>query len=333
MGAPDKLAVQTPDGTDLDVDAYVPDAGDTVAADAVILCHGIIQNAQAFAVPSFSVPALLNARGFVVYAVNMRGRDGQSARHDFATYVDEDAAAVVDAVAARHRSVSWVGHSMGGLIGCALPRALAAVVALGSPLFPGSEALRRWAFDRRLFQLARRLGGVGRAFPGRLYAKAFVAARRALDTGRVPNPMALWKPGSFLDDDDLAHTLQNAFADDGHHVLADLCELGFTNGTRAGRLPYSERLAALKSPLLCVAGAHDALAPPDSVHALFSRAGSPVKQFVEVDAGHIDLVLGSRARADVWGPVVTFIEEQRTRARAVAAVTAPAVPERRPAGR
>jgi polyhydroxyalkanoate synthase len=273
----------------------------------VILCHGIIQNRLAFAVPSFSVPQFLNDAGFDVYAVDMRGRDGGTGRHDFGAYVDEDAVAVVGAVAARHPRVSWIGHSMGGLIGVAMPVVVDSIVALASPLLPGTAALRGLAVDRRLAWLSRRTARRGIAFPGKTYSRAFVALRKLLDRGLVPFPLPLWKPGSFGSDEDLAFALDAGFSDDGHHVLADLCELGVSNGVRAGRVAFSERLRALRTPLLCVAGAVDALAPPDSVHALFSRAGSPDKRFLEVDAGHIDVVLGKRARAEVWPAVVDFL--------------------------
>lgn len=306
---PHLLSVRTRDGTILDVDHHpAPASAPAAGRSAVILCHGIIQNRKAFEVPSFSVPQLLNDAGCDVYAVDMRGRDGASSRHDFGAYVDEDAVAVVDFVADRHDRVFWIGHSMGGLIGVAMPAPrVSGVVALASPLLPGTAALRALAVDRRLMQLARFTAVRGLPFPGKTYSRAFVALRKALDRGVVPFPLPLWKPGSFGDDVDLAWALDVGFADDAHRVLADLCELGVTNGVRAGRVAFSDRLRALARPLLCVAGSVDALAPPDSVHALFSRAGSADKEFFEVDAGHIDVVLGRRARAEVWPRVLRFI--------------------------
>jgi poly(3-hydroxyalkanoate) synthetase len=302
------VVVTTRDGTRLDVEQH---GSGNRSDDAVILCHGIIQNVKAFAVPSFSVIDLLVSHGFTVYALNLRGRRGESAHHDLGTYVDEDAAAVVDVVASRHRSVSWIGHSMGGLIGVSIERPLHAVVALASPLLPGDARLRELSVDKALFKLSRLLASKTRAFPGRQYAGVFSLLRNAIERG-LPWPLPLWKPGSF-DDDDLVFTLRHAFSSDGHHVLADLCQLAMENGQRAGRVPVSDRLRALKSPLLCVAGAVDGIAPADSVHALFSRAGSPVKRYLEVDAGHIDLITGRRARADVWEPVITFVREQQQR--------------------
>ncbi len=295
------LAVTTRDGSRLDVEAH--GGGE----DALILCHGIIQNRRAFAVPSFSAIDLLVTQGFCVYALDLRGRHGESAHHDLATYVDEDAAAVFDVVAPRHRSVSWIGHSMGGIIGVAAQRPLHAVVALASPLMPGDARLRRLAVDHGVHKLSRLLASRARVFPGRQYAGVFRALRVAIDAG-LPWPLPLWKPGSF-DDDDLAFTLHHAFACDGHHVLADLCELAMGNGERAGRVPLGDRLRELTTPLLCVAGAVDGIAPADSVHALFARARSPVKRFLEVDAGHIDVLTGRHARRQVWEPVVAFLRE------------------------
>lgn len=301
------LSVVTRDGTVLDVDHH-----GVGGKRAVILCHGIIQNRKAFEVPSFSIPKLLNDRGFDVYSVDMRGRGGESSRHDFASYVDEDAVAVVEFVGGRHDQVFWIGHSMGGLIGVSMPvPQIAGVVALASPLLPGTKALRALTVDRRLMQLSRVTATKGLKFPGKTYSKAFVALRKLLDRGLVPFPLPLWKPGSFGNDADLAFALDTGFSDDAHRVLADLCELGVSNGVRAGRVNFSDRLRRLSQPLLCIAGSVDALAPPDSVHALFSRAGSKVKRFVEVDAGHIDVVLGVRARTEVWPVVLRFLDEQR----------------------
>lgn len=297
------------DGTVLDVDVY--DDVDGRADDAVILVHGLIQNKNAFVVPGFSAPALLNRAGLRVYAADMRGRDGGSARHDLATYVDVDAVAVIDAVRARHRRVFWVGHSMGGLIGLAAPRPLDGIVALGSPLFPGTDALRALAVDKRLMQFSRITARRGVKFPGAFYSKAFHALRAVLDSdnaaARALWPLPLWKPGSFSSEADLAHTLRAAFADDAHHVVADLCELGVSHGQRAGRLNYAARLAAQRAPALFVAGSVDALAPVDSAHALYARTGSARKEFKVADAGHIDLIVGDVARSDVWPAVIRFL--------------------------
>jgi pimeloyl-ACP methyl ester carboxylesterase len=286
--------------------------GDDDARAAVILLHGFIQNAAAWSVPSRSLVHTLVDAGYAVYPFNLRGRDGGVVRHDLLTAVDEDAAAVVHAVADRHERVAFVGHSMGGLIGASLPpraaQKLAAVAVLGSPLFPGRPILHRRPVTTSLWTFGRGMGFSGRAFDGPRYARAFVAGRKLLD-GAMSRalPLPLWRPGSFADDNDLRHTLENAFAFDSHHVLADLIDMVRTSGVSAGRLPIARRLQEMTAPLLAIAGDVDALAPPDSVRALVQRTASRDKRFLEVSAGHIDLVVGDSAPSLVWGPLTSFL--------------------------
>jgi pimeloyl-ACP methyl ester carboxylesterase len=300
---------------------------------AAILCHGFIQNASAWSVPRHSFIDFLVERGLTVYALELRGRCHRgAARHDLLATVEHDAATTLDVVRGRgHRSVAWIGHSMGGLIGCALgglPRRssssspslsaaapsstheLDAIVAIGSPLIPGRSFLHRRAVVAGVVGFGRFMGRLQRPFAGARYGEAFVKSRALLNT-RVAfaTPLPLWKPGAFADDADLQHTLKASFADDSHDVLADLVDLVATRGARAGRLPMGEHLARLRAPLLGIGGSVDSLAPPTSVRALVERAQSPHTRFLEVDAGHIDLVVGDRAPELVWRPIAQFLDD------------------------
>jgi pimeloyl-ACP methyl ester carboxylesterase len=321
VNGPIATTVACGDGTVLPLHRF--DGGD--GARAVVLCHGFIQNASAWSVPRHSFIDFLVDAGVTVYTIELRGRSHRShAPHDLLATVEHDAATVVAAVRARgHRQVAWVGHSMGGLIGCALggldpatddaalpDHHLDAVVAIGSPLLPGRSFLHHRVVIGGIVGFGRAMGRLGLPFEGARYAKGFVRARRILDTPLAyATPLPLWKPGAFADDRDLLHTLSSSFASDSHDVLADLVDLVDTVGQRAGRLSMNDHLARLRAPLLAIAGTFDALAPPDSVHALYARARSPLKRFLEVDAGHIDLVVGDRAPALVWRPIVRFLDE------------------------
>ncbi|HEY1097534.1 MAG TPA: alpha/beta fold hydrolase, partial [Myxococcota bacterium] len=246
--------------------------GTADAKSAVVLAHGFIQNARAFSVPSRSLVDALVADGHAVYAINLRGRGlGDPATrvsHDLKDTVDNEGVAVVDAVAARHKHVGWVGHSMGGIIGATLPvdsaRRLKALVTIGAPLTPGRAPLRRRAVVSALSTLGRTLGARGVPFDGRRYALGFLVGRRFMEHPlSTYAPVPLWKPGS-LSDADLRHTLVTAFDTDSHHVLADLADMIGSQGARAGRLPVRERLQASLAPLLAIAGRDDALAPVDA---------------------------------------------------------------------
>ena len=307
--------ISTGDGTLLSLTRH----GDAGASAAVILCHGFIQNARAWSVPSRSLIEALCAEGHAVYAVNLRGRDlGErglrgKVHHDLKDTVDEDAVAIVAAVAARHHKVAWVGHSMGGLIGATLPndtaRRLRAVAVIGTPLIPGRKQLRQRAVVTALTAFGRAMGKRGVPFDGQRYGLSFVVGRRFFEHPLAKyTPLPLWMPGSFSDAD-LRHTLTHAFDTDSHHVFADLLDMIGTAGARAGRLPVRERLQLLTAPMLAIGGTNDALAPADTVEALLQQTASRAKRFIEVKAGHIDMIVGAAAPTTVWAPLRAFLSE------------------------
>ena len=308
--------ISTGDGTLLSLNRH----GRSDAGSAVILCHGFIQNARSWHVPSRSLIEALTSDGHAVYAVNLRGRDfGERAvaarlTHDLKDLVDEDGVAIVDAVAARHRRIAWVGHSMGGLIGASLPadtaQKLRALSVIGTPLTPGRARLRRRRLMRAMILFGRTMGNRGVPFDGRRYGLGFLAGQRLMDHPiSAYTPLPLWRPGS-LSAADLQHTLTTAFDTDSHHVFADLIDMIVSGGARAGRLPLRERLALSTAPLLAIGGTSDALAPADTVEALMRQTSSSSKRFIAVDAGHIDLLIGEAAPTTVWTPLRDFLRTQ-----------------------
>lgn len=286
---------------------------DRERAPAIVLCHGFVQNRRGFESPRRSLPARLRDEGAVVWHVELRGRDGTGGAAGLHDYVDLDAPAALAAVAEHHREVAWIGHSMGGLVGALTPASssLAALVTLGSPLFPGPTRLHGLA--RALIGPARAVHRRARPFAGVRWGALLARVRRALDQQRLPAPIRLWAPGE-LDDEALVEMLRGSFADDSWAVFADLLELVATDAQRAGRVPVAERLANLRTPLLVVAGGSDDLAPPSGTRPLFERAGSRDKRWLEVShrhgsasLGHIDLVVGDAAPALVWTPMLEFL--------------------------
>ena len=300
-----QLAITASDGVVVDV-YQTGDSG----GPAVIVCHGFVQNRLAFESNKRSLLVHLASLGCTVYVMELRGRSGKHTAHGLHEYVDVDAVAVVDFVRARHASVAWLGHSMGGVVGALLPAArrdaLAAVVTIGAPLFAGDPRLHK-AFDtRRVVRAARFAHGRGFRFEGRRWSGLLYGMRRVLDVALVPAPMRIWAPGS-LDDDALAFTLKQSFADDSWAVLADLLELVVTDGERAGRVDAGPRLRAFDRPILVVTGDKDDLAPTLGARPLHDRVSSGYRELREVDAGHIDLLIGDKAPGLVWEPISLFL--------------------------
>jgi alpha-beta hydrolase superfamily lysophospholipase len=285
---------------------------------AIVLVPGFVQNRHAFTVPGRSLVDDLAMRGFAVHVVDLPGR---AARHParrrdrLLEYVEEDIAALVTAIADAHVSTVYVGHSMGGLIGVALPSdavaRLSGIVVIGSPLLPLDRTLRR--FSLPVEGAARVLSTLGVPFPGRRVAQGLLRARALFEQRHARVPMRVWSRGS-LDDDELSFALMHAFTNDSFGAAADLLTLVRTRGGHMGRVPIGERLSALRAPLLVIGGNDDGLAPVDAVEALYTRAGSRDKRLVIVGddrpgagVGHIDLLVGRRAPELVWPLLAEFL--------------------------
>lgn len=323
-----RLQVRTVDGAVLDVDITaehgVPPPRD---APVVVVCHGFVQNALAFEVPhpqaaKRSLLAHLRALGCYVATIELRGRTSGATSsptaHGLHEYTDVDAVAVLEALRARgHRRVGWVGHSMGGLVATALPAhardLVDAVVTIGSPLFAGKPGLH--LLNNRstaaVVRGARRMHKRGLPFRGRAWSTSIHAMRSVLDVPWLPAPLRLWAPGS-LAKDALAYTLKRSFADDSFAVFADMLELVVTDGARAGRVDVNARLAAFRKPTLVIAGDVDDLAPPVGARPLFERLGAHDKEYLQVGAGHIDLIVGNSAPARVWPAIGAHLHRHLT---------------------
>ena len=84
-----------------------------------------------------------------------------------------------------------------------------------------------------------------------------------------------------------------------------------------GSHDYTAGMAAVEVPVFFVAGALDQLAPPAQALEAFARVGSTAKR-VEVfgrangyahDYGHVDLVLGQTAAAEVFPVLLDWLVE------------------------
>jgi len=289
---------------------------------AVVLCAGFIQNRLAFELPHRSFLDHLAQVGFDVYALEMNKHTGDG--RGMSGYAEDEAAAAVRFVLARHERCAWIGHSMGGLVGVGLPsdvsRELFAILALGAPLQPGVGQFAFRGIEHAARLLARGLDRVV-PFQGARVAGGFRAGRILTNHRWARFPLQVWAPGE-LTEEELLWTLQNAFTDDSWSAFADMLELSHTDGERAGGVPFGERVRALEPPLLVVSGDRDGLAPARSVDPLFERAGSAVKERLHVGMdsvgahfGHIDMLIGKHAPLHVWAPCVRFLHEHRAGAR------------------
>jgi alpha-beta hydrolase superfamily lysophospholipase len=281
----------------------------------VLLVHGYGQNRYAWHLPSRSFSNYLARAGFDVFNLDLRGH-GRS-RHlgahrptHVTDYVSEDIPAAVEEVQriSGGRSVFYIGHSMGGLIGYAaaasLSGALAGVTTLGSPyhfargswplMLAGTALL---ALDGRLpftHQLAMALKPLGEAMRlSRVFIESpiFPFPIRGF-AARSMEPKVLGQHMSLAMDSGSVVVLKNLF-------------LGGVESRRSGHrlgglTGYAGAFEGVDLPLLIVAGTQDDLAPPASVQPAYEHSRSRDKTYRVFPRGHIDLVVGRDAPLTVW---------------------------------
>jgi alpha-beta hydrolase superfamily lysophospholipase len=286
--------------------------GDTIAP--VLLVHGFGQNRYAWHMRERSFANYLAERGFDVFNVDLRGH-GRSAELGSARsrgvddYIQGDLPAVFERVLALSGfdKMFLVGHSLGGLCCAAAaaprPDQIAGVVTIGTP-----HALGRGHFvlGNGLRLLGHTVGSSGLLrgsqlrFPVDLIGKALHAARFAFDSRFAPIPVRGWKPGAF-ERGELASYLRS-FDSESLSTVDDLIVLAATGELRSriDGTNYTRLIESSALPLLSLSGSADLLANPGAVKPLFERSRSRDKQYVTVDAGHGDLLVGRKAPEDVW---------------------------------
>jgi pimeloyl-ACP methyl ester carboxylesterase len=293
----------------------------------VVLVHGLGANRYNLDAPHLEIsPArYLAARGHDVWVVELRG-SGRSrpplwplrrTPFDFDDYVHLDVPALIRHILDEtgRPALHWVGHSMGGMLAYAAlehydQRLFQSVVTLGSPGFTGVrhplvDILYRLRFMLNVMSWVpqRRAGRLASLFPGLLASTVgpVIANPSNMDRDHVQELARIALT-------DLPATLLEQFSDWYNQ------RTGFCRGD--GLLDYVEHLSRIRAPILIVAGAGDALTPLSDLTAVYELIASPDKRLLvcgraqgfSADYGHIDLVLGTHARAEVYPHIAGWIE-------------------------
>ncbi len=328
--ADERHPAPTDDGWVLTLHRFRPPADRPVHPVPVVLGHGILMSRFCWELgPTISVPRWLADRGHDVFVAEYRGTPSSLPphgkprwRYDAREHGWSDAPAILAAVrgVTGARRVSWVGHSMGGIVAYLYAArhgsdALHRVVAIGSPARFGAG---KGAFKRSLGPAR---WGLGRLRTLRLWPAVFLTLPFAVflpwtGSALAINPRLLsWREraglfgGSFRDvsaqlhgwflDLKLGRQTVGAAEHEGHVAPGDL-----------GRL---------QAPLLVLASTGDRIAPPRSVEAGWELAGSRQKKYVLLGDprnewagspvfGHNDLMCSRAALDCVWPMVADWLE-------------------------
>ena len=290
--ADERHPARTEDGWVLTLHRYLP-TGPVRHPVPVILGHGLVMNRLCWELSdASSLPRALAARGHDTWVPEFRGcasalppkRGGDPAHPwdwSIDDYVEQDFPAIVETVKGLTgaEKVSWVGHSMGGMI--AYLRAarfgdddLHRLVTLGSPV--------RFDHIGGFFGNAEGLAhrGLGRidAVRVRLLLTMLLPWTLALP------PVTMWLSGNhrLLSTWERVRLLQSAFENTSARLARfflelrihrhELCDRPHPDGEASG-------LERLRVPLLVIAGGRDRLAPPGAVRPGYLQAGSERKAF------------------------------------------------------
>jgi predicted alpha/beta hydrolase len=313
---------RTPDGWRLALHRHRPRDGG--AAVPVLLCAGFSCNRHFVDYDErYSLARFLARAGFDAWVVELRGRGlshpSPACRHP-GRWTFDDLATIDVPVAVEHvvqetgQEVAWVGHSMGGMalyayLGTRRRPPVRAAVTIASPVrFASAPALLHHIGDT---MLSIPLGDIVRQ---RLVLGALwwvLGYTSSIEVGMNP---------ANIERADVGRALRLSLGNVSRYKLQQLSRWAL-EGTFAsvdGRVDYLDALRGVTTPLLVVAGTADRLATPTAVRAVLDRLPASSTTYREfgrtqgdsVDYGHVDLILGRAAPAEVFPAVARWLAKQ-----------------------
>jgi len=287
-----------------------------------LLVHGFGQNLLTWHSETRSFCRFLSNCGWQVEAIELRGhgtsrRHGGSMARSLAEHLELDLGAVVDDLLKRNvpQPIVPIGHSLGGLMACNLLRRYPG-------LFPGTVAIAspgRMKFAPVL-KMATLLPPVCRRVPLLLNVLAhipFPLDRLGQFTALVvkmggeplmPDKPKPWMTGS-MEEELIQDRVTRGFDRTSMAVIVELAD--WVNSGRLAVPGVTDDLvrdfAKVTEPVLLVSSPDDAVVPPGL--ALRARAfpNATVRTHAVEGFGHCDIILGKRAPARIWNPILEWL--------------------------
>jgi polyhydroxyalkanoate synthase len=297
-------------------------------AEPVLLCYALVNRAYILDLqPGKSVVQQYLDRGFDVYIVDWGTPSREDHRLTFEHYVGflrECIRTIRDRTDAR--ALHLVGYCMGGTMSAVYtalePEPVRTLTLLAAPIdFSRKESLLNVWVGREYFDVDALVDTHGNA-PAWLLQACF--------QGMKPVQNLIQKNISLLENLEDKRFLEGFFAMElwvndnipvagetfREFVKAFYQENQLVRGEyRLGDRPVD--LAEVRCPLLLLAAKADHLVPPSSTAGILPHVGSGDVESVVVDAGHVGLVVSSKAHRTTWPAATQWLAERSTSATAL----------------
>jgi pimeloyl-ACP methyl ester carboxylesterase len=333
----ERYVARTADGWELELIRYRPEKP-LPGRRPLLLLHGIATNLRNLDYDArHSLARAMAGRGLDTWAMSLRGHGGSEKgslfgggkRYDWDldTYCTQDLPAALAFVRARTEAeqpapaasprVDVVGHSMGGLIlYCLLARGGEPAAAIGAAATLGSPLGFRWG--PRFTRFARLAASAASRLPVVALDAPTLLALPLLAWFPEPAGLLLYNPAN-IDPEVWSGFLAVGVDDDSPRLAAQFLRFIEEDKltSRDGAVDYELALPAARTPVLVVAGKVDQLGFPPLVRRGYDALGGPKRWLLvgeengaSADYGHMDLLLGEHADADVFAPLAGWFEEQ-----------------------
>lgn len=271
--------------------------------------------------PEKSLVRYLLARGFDVYLIDWGVPDRRYTHYNMKTYVADFLPDFLNRVRAHsgQQELSLHAWSMSGMFtlayaGLGDDKHIRNIVLLGTPVNShASGPLGRMYYRmNKTARAVKKLTGleVHDINPHLFYSPGWANVLGFKLTNPVGSVQGYWELLKRLGDREFveSHATNSAFLDNmvpypGRVTQDVTVRVWMQNQFSRGEMPVGERLAKLSNitaNLLAIAGAADTMVTPEAARPVLDVVSSTDKQFVVGPGGHMGIVAGSKAPAELW---------------------------------
>jgi pimeloyl-ACP methyl ester carboxylesterase len=305
----------------------------------VILCHGMGVNSYFWNVlPENDLPSYLSRRGYDVWTLDLRGCGNSHRKNRFMRFVgfdlkreekdpyywtlDDyaryDLPAVIDMVREEsgQDAVTWIGHSMGGMVMFAYLASMeedqtdkvANFVALGSPVLMPQPPEK---FVSSLEEMPEWLLQINAKYPAKSVAVVAPTFETPLDV--------MYYNKDNMDGQRIARMYANVMDNFQLGVIRQMKILVKEGEFKSHdeTLNYRASLGRITCPSLFVAAKADPLGTPMSLNTSYREISSEDKSYLllsrangfRTDYGHCDMIMGRFASKEVFPQILAWLDE------------------------